>query len=195
MSAIENGAPAPQFKSINCTLWYNTRVHSATRCVRLLVPVLPKPCSIIVFGIQLVRWKRHNRVGIRKYLTEYYFLHGVHTFYHVLLGCFFVVCLIPSLAVNLYAAHNKTDSRAAHKALLACFLLSCITQIITQMQRMKNSLHAVHESWLVCSLFRLTRVLFDSRHSKNWRTHACSSHVSVNLVVSCTVYTVYIAIH
>ena len=55
MSAIENDVLAPQFKSLNCTLWYNTRAHCATRCVRLLVPVLSKPCVIIVFGIQLVR--------------------------------------------------------------------------------------------------------------------------------------------
>ena len=54
MSAIENGALVPQFKSLNWTLWYNTRVHFATRCVRLLVPVLSKPHVIIVFGMQLV---------------------------------------------------------------------------------------------------------------------------------------------
>ena len=55
MSAIENGVPAPQFKSFNCALWYNTHAHCATRCVRLLVSVLPKLCVIIMFGIQLVR--------------------------------------------------------------------------------------------------------------------------------------------
>ena len=55
MFAIENGAPAPQFKSLNCVLWYNTHVHCATKRVRLLVPVLSKPCAITVFGIQLVR--------------------------------------------------------------------------------------------------------------------------------------------
>ena len=55
MSAIENDALAPQIKSLNCTLWYNTRAHCGTRRVRLLVPVLSKPCAIIMFGIQLVR--------------------------------------------------------------------------------------------------------------------------------------------
>ena len=55
MSAIENGAPLPQFKSLNCALWYNTHAHCVTRCVRLLVPVVPTPCAIMVFGIQLVR--------------------------------------------------------------------------------------------------------------------------------------------
>ena len=51
MFAIKNDALAPQFK---CTLWYNTRAHCVTRRVRLLVPVLSKPCAIIMFGIQLV---------------------------------------------------------------------------------------------------------------------------------------------
>ena len=37
MSAIKNDALAPQFKSLNCTLCYNTRAHCATRRVRLLV--------------------------------------------------------------------------------------------------------------------------------------------------------------
>ena len=55
MSAIQNGAPAPQFKSLNCDLLYNTRAHCATTRVRLLVPVLSKPCAIIVFGIQMAR--------------------------------------------------------------------------------------------------------------------------------------------
>ena len=32
------------------------------------------------------------------------------------------------MAVNLCAAHKKTDSHAAHEVLLACFLQSCITQ-------------------------------------------------------------------
>ena len=99
MFAIGNDVLAPQFKSLNCALWYNTHAHSATRRVRLLVPALSKPCAIVVFGIQ---WfdKMSSRVDWNrgmKYLTEYYFLH-VHVFYHVLLGCFFVVCLDPSLA-------------------------------------------------------------------------------------------------
>ena len=51
MFAIKNDVLAPQFK---CALWYNTCVHCVTRCVRLLVPVLSKPCAIIVFGAQLV---------------------------------------------------------------------------------------------------------------------------------------------
>ena len=55
MSAIENDALLPQFKSLNCALWYNTRAHCATRRVRLLVPVLSKPCAIIMFGIRFVR--------------------------------------------------------------------------------------------------------------------------------------------
>ena len=64
------------------------------------------------------------------------------------------------MAVNLYPAHKKTDSHAAHKALLTCFLPSCSTWIITHMQRTKNSLCAVHEIWLVCILFRVTRLFW-----------------------------------
>ena len=94
-------------------------------------------------------------VYVIKWLTEYYFLR-VHVFYHVLLGAFLLYALIllwQQMAVNLHAAHKKTDSRAAHeallaayKALLACFLLSCSTQIITHVQRTKNSSRAVHKS-------------------------------------------------
>ena len=56
MSAIENDVLALQFtrKFLNCALWYNTCKHCATRCVRLLVPVLSKPFAIVMFGIQLV---------------------------------------------------------------------------------------------------------------------------------------------
>ena len=43
-------------------------------------------------------------------------------------GAFLLYALIllwQKMAVNLHAAHKKTDLHAAHKALLACFLLSC----------------------------------------------------------------------
>ena len=55
MSAIENDELASQFKSLNRILWNNTHAHCATRLARLLVPVLSKPCAIIVFGNQSVR--------------------------------------------------------------------------------------------------------------------------------------------
>ena len=91
--------------------------------------------------------KTSSRVGVRKYLTEYYFLR-VHAFYHVLLGAFSLYALIllwQKMAVDLHSAHKKTDWRATHKALLTCFLLLCITQIITCAVT-KNSSHTVHES-------------------------------------------------
>ena len=91
--------------------------------------------------------KMLSRVGVRKYLTRYYFLR-VQVFYNVC-WVLFVVCLDLFLAkggCNLHAAHKKTDSHAAHEALLMYFLLSCITQIITLVQCMKNSSQAVHES-------------------------------------------------
>ena len=42
MSAIENDVLAPQFKSLNCALWYNACAHYATTRVGLLVPMLAK---------------------------------------------------------------------------------------------------------------------------------------------------------
>ena len=38
------------------------------------------------------------------------------------------------MAVDLYPALKKTDLRAAHEALLMCFLPLCSTQIITRVQ-------------------------------------------------------------
>ena len=79
--------------------------------------------------------------------------------YHILLGAFSLYALIlpwQKTAVNLNAAHKKTDSCA----LLTCFLISCITQIITHMQHTKNSSHAIHGSWLACNLFCITRVFW-----------------------------------
>ena len=68
-------------------------------------------------------------IGVRKYLTECYFLR-VYAFYHVLLAYHFIACLDSSPAQDgtyLHAAHKKTDSHAALEVLLASFLLSCST--------------------------------------------------------------------
>ena len=101
MSAIEKDALAPQFKSLNCALWCNTRVHCATR----------RECLC---------WQK--------------------------------------MAVNLHSAHKKTDSRAAHEALLACSLPSCRTWIITSVQCTKQlDLRATHFVSHTC---------FDSSHDK-----------------------------
>ena len=75
------------------------RAHCVTKRDRLLVLVLSKSCAIIVFGIQFGLIQRHPEwigIGVRKYLTEYYFLR-VHVSYHVLLVCHFIVCLDSSL--------------------------------------------------------------------------------------------------
>ena len=77
-----------------------------------------------------------------------------------------LILLWQKMAVNLHATHKKTDLCAAHEALLPCFLLSCITRIITcvqhtkiaRMQYMKVDLHAAHFVSHMC---------FDSRHDKN----------------------------
>ena len=76
-----------------------TRAHCVTGCDRLLVLMVSKSCAIIVFGIQFGLIQCDPEcigIGVRKYLTEYYFLH-VHMSYHVLLACHFIVCLDSSL--------------------------------------------------------------------------------------------------
>ena len=100
-------------------------------------------------------------IGVCKYIIEYYFL-CVHAFYYILLGvfCCTLILLWQKMAVNLHVAHKETDSHAAHEALLACFLLSCNTWIISCVQHTKNGLHAVYESWLTCSSFRVTRMFW-----------------------------------
>ena len=52
------------------------------------------------------------------------------------------------MAVNLCAAHKKTDSRAAHEVLLACFLQSCSTH-----------------RWISCSAQNRARVLYTKDNS------------------------------
>ena len=128
-----------------------------------------------------------SRKGVHKYLTKYYFL-CVYAFYHVLLGCFLLYALIllwQNMAVNLHAAHKKAYSHAAHEALLACFLLSCITRI-TRVQRTKIA-RVQYTKVDSCAAHFVSHVCFDLSHDKKWRTHACSPHTSVNLEVSCTV--------
>ena len=76
--------------------------------------------------------KMSSRVGICKYLTEYFlFPHVLSCFAGVLFHCM-PWSFSGKTAVNLLASHKKNDSRAAHKALLMCLLLLCITRIITR---------------------------------------------------------------
>ena len=131
--------------------------------------------------------KMSSRVGVHKYMTEYYFL-CVRMFYHVLLGCFFVVRIPWSFSgkrrlLTCIQHTRRLESRAAHGALLTCFLLSCITQIIT----CKNSSHAVHESWLACSSFHITYVFWLQLRQKLKNTCVFTTH-EWKLDVSCTVY-------
>ena len=109
------------------------------------------------------------------YLTKYYFLH-VHTLIFITFcwGAFSLYTLIflwQNLAVSLCAAHKKTELHAAHEALLACYLLSCSTQIITRVQCTKNSLRTVQESWLACSSFHVTHVFWLESWNKLKNTH------------------------
>ena len=140
MSAIENDALVPQFKSLNCALCYNTPTHCATRCVRLLVPALPKPCAVVMFGIQLI--KMSSRVDV--YRTFSFLSTCFITFFWVFL-LYTLIILWQKMAVNLHAVHKKINSRAAHQTLLTYFLLSCSTRIIACVQPTKKSSRAVHK--------------------------------------------------
>ena len=180
-----NGVLAPQFKSLNCALWYTTRAHCATRHVRLLVPVLSKPCAIIVFGIQLGWQKCHLEcilecigIGVRKYMAKYYFL-CIYAFYHVLLGCFFVVCLDPSLAKDGCWLACSTQ-----KDWLACITQSITHVLLTIMQHTNYYWHAAHKkwfvcitkSWLTCSPFRVIGMFWLESQQKLKNTHVFTAH-------------------
>ena len=144
-------------------------------------------------------------------MTEYYFLH-VHVSYHVLLACYFIVCLDSSLEnmmVNLRAVHKKTDSHAAHEVLLACFLQSCNTQrwISCSARNIARLFYTKVNSSVVCEFelshstkiehtcvpaheCQLRRELY---HRLN--RYTCGSHLSYSLsfiycVVHCSCYTV-----
>ena len=62
--------------------------------------------------------------------------------------------------------------RAVHKLLLAC----------------STRAHLQYTKVDFCAAHFVSHACFDSSHDKNWRTHVCSLHLSVNLDVSCTVY-------
>ena len=65
------------------------------------------------------------------------------------------------MAVNC-AAHKKTDSRAAHEVLLACFLQSCSTQrwISCRAQNIAHMLYTKGNSRVTCEfgLSHLTKI-------------------------------------
>ena len=108
-----------------------------------------------------------------------------HIVHILLLACHFIIHMFDSLwqrmAVNLRAAHKKTDSLAAHEVLLACFLLSCNTQssyvCMDCVQCMKysyiRSSRAIHESLLVCSPF----CEFELNHSTKIEEHTRVQHM------------------
>ena len=124
--------------------------------------------------------KMSSRVGVRKYLTEYFL--RVHSFCHILLGAlillllYALILLLQKTAVNLHAAHKKTDSHPAHEALVMCFLLLCIKWIITCMQCTKNISRAVHESSLTYSPFHVKRMFWLETGQKLKNTHVFTTH-------------------
>ena len=121
MCAIENDAPMPQFKSLNCTLWYNTHARCATRRVRLLVAVLSKPCAIIVFGI----------VGSMKMLGYINTVQNIIFFVstHFITFCGVLFCCMPR-------------SFSGKRRLLTCMQH---TRTLTRVQHTKHYSHAAHE--------------------------------------------------
>ena len=96
-----------------------------------------------------------------------------------------LILLWQRTAVNLHVAHKKTDWHAAHEALLACFLLSCITNNYSYTAH-KNSSCAVHESLLACSPFRITLVFWLETRQKLKNTRVFTAH-ECKLRLSCTV--------
>ena len=103
-------------------------------------------------------------------------------FYHVLLGCFFVVCLDPSLAKDVtcmqytrrltHVKHTKHYSRASYYRAAHKLLLVCSARKIA---------HAKYTKVDSCAAHFVSHTCFDSSHAKYWRMHACSLHASVNL--------------
>ena len=86
MSAIKNGAPALQLSPLI--------VLCGITHVRIVLPDMLDYtlCHYRVWR-SVSSMKISSRVGVRKYLTEYYFLR-VHAFYHVLLAAFMLYALI-----------------------------------------------------------------------------------------------------
>ena len=133
--------------------------------------------------------KMSSRVRVHKYLTEY-----LLTICLCVLSCFVGVlfCCMPwsisdKRRLLTYMQHTRKLTCMQHRKHYSC--VSCY--------------RASHEQLLACSAWKIaciqytkvdscaahfvSHACFDSRHNKNWRTHACSPHVSVNLDVSCTV--------
>ena len=70
------------------------------------------------------------------------------------------------MTVNLHASHKKTDLCVAHEALFMCFSLSCSTQIITRMQRIKIARVQYAKVDLRAAYF-VSFACFDLSHNKN----------------------------
>ena len=106
-----------------------------------------------------------------------------------------LILLWQRMVVNLHAAHKRTDSCAAHEALLVCFLLSCITRIITRVHAYKKA-HVQYTTVDSCAAHFVSRVCFDSSHDKNWRTRvfaACKCQLRCELY--CIYVCTYIYVH
>ena len=67
------------------------------------------------------------------------------------------------------------------------------TRRLTRGQHTKNGSHVAHEVWLEYSTYIVCHMqIFTESLDKSCRTQACLAHASVNLDMSCTIYTIKI---
>ena len=85
---------------------------------------------------------------------------------------------IQHIRTLIHVQHTKCYSCASYHRAVHELLVACSAWKLVRMQYMKFDSLAVHFVPHAC---------FNSSYDKNWRTHMCSPHASVNLDVSCTV--------
>ena len=114
------------------------------------------------------------------------------TFCWIAFSLYALIFLWQKIVVNLHAywlaCSTRSITHASYYRAAHELLLTFTAQKIAFVWYTKVDLCAVHF---------MSRTCFNSSHNNNWRTHACSSHASVKLDVSCTVVRSiqYITIH
>ena len=96
-------------------------------------------------------------IGVRKYLTEYYFLST-----RLITFCWGAFHCMPwSFSGKRWPLTCKEDWLTCSTWSITCMLPSIVQHMNYYSRAVpKNSSHAVHESWLVCHLFHVTRVFW-----------------------------------
>ena len=160
MSAIENGAPAPQFKSLGALSLY------------ALILLWQKTAVNLYVAHKKTDWRAVHEALLVCFLLS--------------CSTWIINCMLLTIVQHMNYQLHASYYRAAHELLIACFLLSCSTRIITHVQHTKIARMQYTKVDLRVAHF-ISHVCFDSRHDKNWRTPACSLQACVNLDVSCTI--------